>query len=199
MTMRAATMAVMVAAALMIGVAPVEAGPPWISVEYPTNPHHPSTRDAAFLVRVYHHATSITAKVTGRAEGIVDGRRTSSPIIVEATALPGVYAVSGLPEGRGDWIAVVTMANGSAVASAVVTLGPGGAVSSVTVPSDRTADGWSVPRAVTDADIALGLRQAAALSAATRSLGDSPAGAALPVLLLLPVALVAVRVGRNRR
>jgi hypothetical protein len=204
MTMRTSAVTLMLAAALTIGAAPAAAGPPWISVEYPTNPHHPTTRNAAFLVRIYHHSTSIQAKVTGRAEGMVDGRRTSRPLTVEPTALPGVYAVSGLPDGRGDWVAIVTMADGSAIASAVVTLGPGGAVSSATVPSDRTADGWSVPRAVTDADIALGLRQAAALSAATRNLGDqpasdSPAGAALPALMLLPVALVAAGWKSRRR
>ena len=47
--------AAMIAAALVTLAAPALAGPPWISVEHPSNPHHPSTRGAAFLVRAYHH------------------------------------------------------------------------------------------------------------------------------------------------
>ena len=31
------------------------AGPPWIAIEYPANPHDPNTRGAFLTVRTYHH------------------------------------------------------------------------------------------------------------------------------------------------
>lgn len=200
--MRTAGRTVTAIAALLMAASPAAAGPPWISVEYPTNPHHPSTRDAAFLVRVYHHSTSITARVTGRAEGRVDGRRTSVPLTVEATATAGVYAIRGLPEGDGDWVAVIAMADQTATASVVVALGPDGSVVDVRVPSERSPDGWLIPRAVTDADIETGLRHAAAVASATRSLGDAPAGpagASVPILLLIPAGIVAAAGVRRAR
>src|SRR5690606_32789668 len=80
--------------ALILGpVATAHAGPPWIAIELPANPHHASTRDATLLVRAYHHSTLLNAPVHGTAEGIVDGRRVSLPLELTATNQPGVYAV----------------------------------------------------------------------------------------------------------
>ena len=49
------------------------AGPPWIAIEYPVNPHDAGTRGALLTVRTYHHGELMSYDVTGTAEGIVDG------------------------------------------------------------------------------------------------------------------------------
>jgi len=201
-TTRSATAMSGALAALLIAASPALAGPLWISVEYPTNPHHPSTRNAAFLVHAYHHTTAIDTRITGRAEGLVDGRRTSVELEVQSTALSGVYAVSGLPKAVGDWVAVITITEENQVASAIVTLGPDGAVVDVDVPSSRSRDGWTVPRAATEADVATGLRQAAVLATAFGKVGKRPVDtgrAGLALLLLLPAGVVVAAGLRGRR
>ena len=90
-TLLAASLAIVAAAgaastlSAAIGVEPAEsrppraerhmAGPPWISIEYPPSPYDRATRDAFLLVHAYHHATPADFPVSGRAEGVVDGKR----------------------------------------------------------------------------------------------------------------------------
>ncbi|MGH7503643.1 MAG: hypothetical protein ACREL7_18095 [Longimicrobiales bacterium] len=193
---------------LLLGIAAsASAGPPWISIEFPTNPHHPSTRDAAFLVRLYHHSTSIDVPLTAVAHGLADGKRMTLPLRVAPTNLAGVFAVRGLPEDANGWVAVVTMQESEhASATALVTLGPKGEVVAVNVPSYTTNDGWVVPRNVTDDDIETRVSQAQILAKAYRSMAAPPAqdaaGATLPLMVLIslaPIGLIAARVGRTRR
>ncbi len=141
------------------------AGPPWIAVEIPSNPHHPSTRGATFLVRAYHHSSALDVPMRGTAEGLVDGKRRSLPLSIQKTNTPGVFAVrADLPE-QGTWIVAVTIADGEATATALVTLSRSGEVRDVQVPSNRSRDGWTVPRAVTAEDIETQLRTAAKVAA----------------------------------
>ena len=51
------------------GVAPTSYGPPFLSLEVPPNPMRPDTRDAAMLIRVFHHGSPAGYKIQGRAEG----------------------------------------------------------------------------------------------------------------------------------
>jgi hypothetical protein len=199
---------VLFAVLLLAGVAAsASAGPPWISVEYPTNPHHPSTRDAAFLVRLYHHSTSISVPLTAVAHGLSNGKRASVQLRVDATSLPGVFAVRGLPADANGWVAVVTMRQSeNASATALVTLGPKGEVVAVNVPSNKTADGWIVPREVTDTEIETRVAQAQVLAKAYRAVAEpvgDAAGAGLPLALLplglAPLGLIAARARRTRR
>jgi len=195
------TMAVLAGAALFIAATPVLAGPPWISIEYPSNPHHPSTRDAAFLVRLYHHSDAIEVPVTGRAEGMVRGQRRSVDVKVSRTAFAGLYAVSGLPSEAGSWVVVITMKQGESPATALITLGNDGAPLTVRVPSRRTADGWVVPVGVKIADIDAAVAQADRFAAALQQVNQPagpPAGAILP-WLLLPAGLIAASRVRRRR
>lgn len=143
-------------------------GPPWISVEYPANPHHPTTRDATFLVHTYHHSTSIVVPMKAVAEGLVNGKRTSVPLDITPTDRAGVYAVRAAVPESGTWLVAVTLEEGeSSTATALVTLGRDGTVMTARVPSTRTRDGWVVPRSVTAADID------AELQAARRFAGDA--------------------------
>lgn len=186
-----------VAAALLILAAPVVAGPPWLSVELPSNPHHPSTRGAAFLVHAYHHSEINHAPVTARIEGLVKGERRTLPLVVEETNRPGVYAVRGDLPKAGTWIAVVTLTAGpKSAAHAIVRLDRDGRVASVDVPSDRTADGWTVPRALRAGEIDAALHQAAQVAARDDWFGRGTAFAGLGVL---PLGLVLLGVLRSRR
>ena len=84
-------------------------GPPWISVEYPANPHDPSTRNASFLIRTYHHGDAIEPPMRAVAEGLVDGQRRTVKLEVRPTGLRGVFAVHcDLPD-QGVWIVAVTL------------------------------------------------------------------------------------------
>lgn len=172
------------ALSLMVA-APLLAGPPWISVEVPANPHHPSTRGAAFMVRLYHHSDAIEMPVKGRAEGWVKGKRVSAPLRLTPTVQSGVYAVRDLPKEAGAWVLVITMEQSpTQTATALVRLGPQGEVASVHVPSDVSRDGWYIPRAVTPADVEAELKQAVAMVEANELVGNGAAAAALPWLVL---------------
>ncbi|HSJ08420.1 MAG TPA: hypothetical protein VK928_00865 [Longimicrobiales bacterium] len=167
------------------------AGPPWISVEMPANPHHPSTRDATLLVRAYHHSTGLNAPLRGSAEGIVDGRRVSLPLDLRPTNQAGVFALATpLPKG-GTWVLAITLReSGESSATALVTVDTHGRVVAVDVPSGRSRDGWTVPRAVDAGDIEAALRAAHVAHGGTPA--DSPAGRlayALPLLLIGGVAV----------
>ena len=137
------------------------AGPPWISIELPANPHHATTRDATMLVRAYHHSNALNAALTGTAEGIVDGKRVSLPLELRRTNQVGVYAVNTpLPKG-GTWILAVTVSESeTSTATALVTVDPRGRIVAVEVPSSKSRDGWTVPRRVQKSDIEAALRSA---------------------------------------
>jgi hypothetical protein len=97
-------------------------------------------------------------------------------------------------------VVVITMKQGESPASAIVTMGPDGAPLAVQVPSTKSRDGWTIPRAATEADIAFAVqradRLAQAMTQATTRTGMS--GAMLP-LLLVPVGFVAVGLRRTLR
>lgn len=187
-----------VAALLALATAgPVLAGPPWISVEIPANPHHPSTRGALMMVRTYHHSSTLAAPVTARAEGILKGRRVSVVLDVAETMTPGVYSVRTRPDREGTWVVVVTLtADRENTASAIVALDREGQVASVEVPSRETPDGWTVPRAVTQDDIESALRDAVRVADAQKGVWSRGGLASLPIGL---VALLAIAAAARRR
>lgn len=152
----------LLSATLLLGLAAsAHAGPPWISIEMPANPHHASTRNATLLVRAYHHSAALNVPIRGVAEGIVDGRRVSLPLELEATHQAGVFAlVTPLPKG-GTWVLALTLTESAdATATALVTVDHGGRIVAVDVPSDDSRDGWKVPRRVQQRDIEAALRAA---------------------------------------
>ena len=174
------------AAALTFALASAaHAGPPWISIELPANPHHATTRNASMLVRAYHHSTSVNAPLTGIAEGIVDGRRVSLPLELRSTNQPGVFALTTpLPKG-GTWVMAITLTESStATATALVTVDPQGRIVAVDVPATRTRDGWMVPRSVDADDVETALR------AAHIAYNDEDAAPAYSLAIVLPLLLV---------
>lgn len=172
--------------------APLLAGPPWISIEYPTNPFHADTRGAIALVHTFHHGTAVQYPVSARAEGIVKGRRVSVPLQVRATYRPGVWAIRGdLPENGTAWVIVATMNAGSAEASASALLGLDGdmELAAVKVPT-RMQDDWIIPQVASDAEVDAMLRRTVAVARASRGvspdLGVLPGALGLLGLMLAP-------------
>jgi hypothetical protein len=142
-------------------------GPPWISIEMPANPFDHASRGAFLLVHAFHHGTELGLPVTGRAEGIVNGQRRTVKLRFEATSRPGVYALQNLWGTEGTWTLVITAAQGPGDgATALVELSADGRVA-VSVPSRQERD-WTIPRAVTDAEVETALRARAAAVVGTR-------------------------------
>jgi hypothetical protein len=144
------------------------AGPPWIAIEYPSNPHDPATRDALLTVRTYHHGDLMSYYLTGTAEGIVNGRRQTMPLDIRRLPQAGIYAVRWQKPAQGNWMLVITSSqeqNGPPAATALVTIDSRGGVASVNVPFDTIENGkWRVPRRVAAAEIDAMLKGAATLA-----------------------------------
>ncbi len=132
--------------ALALIAPPAHAGPPWISVELPANPHDPATRGALLVLHTYHHGTPVAQPITCTLEGIVKGDRRSVTCQAVATARGGVYAIRGNVPTDGLWMLVVTSREEHASAQILVDFSRDGQVAAVRVPARSTEGGrWSVP------------------------------------------------------
>ena len=131
------------------------AGPPWIAIEYPVNPHDPNTRGAFCTVRTYHHGDLMSFDVSGTAEGMVKGKRQSVRLDIRRLPQAGTYAVRWQKPAEGKWALVISTArDGQSMASALIDVDARGRVASVSVPSDPIEGGrWQVPRKVAGAEL----------------------------------------------
>jgi hypothetical protein len=109
------------------GVTPASYGPPFLSLEVPPNPMRQDTREAALVVRVFHHGSPAGYKIQGRAEGLVDGERRSIRLDLEPTSDTGVYSVRRQWPTEGEWILAIGVAE-HAEATLLVEMGPNGGV-----------------------------------------------------------------------
>ena len=136
------------------------AGPPWIAIEYPANPHDPNTRGAFLTVRTYHHGDLMSYEIAGTAEGLVNGKRQSVKLDIRRLPQAGTYAVRWEKPADGSWALVIsTTRDGAAMASALIDIDARGRVASVTVPSNPIEGGrWLVPRRVASAELEAILR-----------------------------------------
>ncbi|MBW3554630.1 MAG: hypothetical protein KY466_14035 [Gemmatimonadetes bacterium] len=175
------------------------AGPPWIAIEYPANPHDPETRDALLVVRTYHHESPAGGEMSARAVAVVEGRRVSTPLQVGATSRSGVYAIRGTLPGTGASVVTVTRGAGTGGATALIAMSHDREILTVRVPHRSVENGrWIVPRAATTAEVDQLLVTASAMSeAATSARLAAGAGAALLLLVALPSG--AWLAGRRRR
>jgi hypothetical protein len=130
------------------------AGPPWIAIEFPANPFDRASSDAFLTVRTYHHGEIVAKTVTGTAEGVVNGKRTSMKLDIRAGSQPGTYAVRWQRPAVGRWVLVINSGTEGVVdATAVVEISPTGNVANITVPTRAIANGWISPRPVASAEI----------------------------------------------
>ena len=185
---------------------PVDAGPPWISVEYPANPFDRATEGALAIVHTYHHGDAISFPVRGTAEGLVGGERQTIPLDLRNTSRSGVYAAfADLPD-EGSWVLAVHMTDTEVdiEASILVALDDRRDLAAVRV-AHSIMDGWIVPRAASAAEIEELLIATDKFATIRREVGLTRgpevgtfrlAGFGA-LLLLVPIGLVAVR--RRRR
>jgi len=149
----------MITAAALAAVAALVVGPPWISIEYPANPHDRATTGAMLYVHVFHHAQPIAYPLEGTAEGIVNGERRSIKLKFTQTARPAVYGLSRQWPTEGVWTLVIKTSTGdhTSEATAVVELGADGEIASVRVPTRRQGE-WTIPTDVSMDDVVRALR-----------------------------------------
>ncbi|MEO8226126.1 MAG: hypothetical protein ABI637_01790 [Gemmatimonadota bacterium] len=184
---RAALIALSSFVALAGASSPAFAGPPWISIELPANPLDATTRDAFLIVHTYHHATVVNFALTGRAIGMVDGKRQSIDLAFTRTSIAGAYALRRNWPTQGTWVlAINTGVEGGP--TALVGIGADGEVRSVKVPR-QAGQAWGRP--ATDRDIDAALQSLAASDTAS---GKSLAGLAV----LLPLGIGAAFARRRR-
>ena len=131
--------------------------PPWLSIESPVNPFDPTARGAAFLVHaVFREGQAQLSDLTGKAEGLVDGSRRSTPLRFDTTGRPGVFAVRRQWPSDGTWLLRIALQH----TTAIVTLDRNGNVASVRVPTEL-AGGNQLPRPVGAKEIDSTLAEAA--------------------------------------
>lgn len=176
------------AAALLALPAVAVAGPPWVSIELPANPLDRTTRGAYLLVHSFHHERAITMNIAGRAEGIVNGKRTSIPLRFRETARGAVYALDQSWPKDGAWLLVITTGavNGKGGATALVGVGPDGEVRSVRVPNRKQGE-WIIPTDPTAQEIESQLKTLAGMD------GEDGVHLGFLPLILLPLGVVALR------
>lgn len=179
-------------AALSALATPAFAGPPWISAEFPANPHETATRGAYLLVHTYHHGTPTQFPLTGTAEGMVNGRRQTLRLEIVATSKPGVYAVRFKPQAGGTWVLAFNLGERDG-AGMLVAVGKDGLPTTAQVPTSTAEGGrWIIPRTITNQDIESALRAQTALNgAAPVDVGSSgvPAGALVALALVIGIPL----------
>jgi hypothetical protein len=142
------------------------AGPPWISIESPVNPHDPNTRNAYLTVRVYHHGDLVNNDIAGTAEGLVNGKRQSMKLDIRRLPQTGVFAVYWKKPAAGHWALLISTSNeGHFLANALVDVDDQGRIASVSVPSVPIEGGrWRSPRQVAASELESILRGNRALS-----------------------------------
>jgi hypothetical protein len=84
------------------------------------------SRDNGLLVEAQGCRDYSQAKVTGRAEGIVNGKRQSVTLELSAGGKPGAYTVRKQWPAEGKWVLVFRGASGSLVTHTIVEFRPGG-------------------------------------------------------------------------
>lgn len=141
-------------------------GPPHIKVEQVTDAKHAPTPGAVLLVVGDHHQDSNRPAVTGRAEGVRDGRRMSKPITLTATSTKGRFGVTRQWNAGSPWLLVFTVAQDDhgdfGAAESVVKVDAAGKVVAIEYPKQRNARGDQYGRRATPAEIDAALTTLAA-------------------------------------
>jgi hypothetical protein len=84
-------------------------GPPSIKVEAVANPATAAVKGALFMVTARHHQDPEGATVTGRAEGLVAGKRVSKTLTLTPAGSEGVYGVLRQWDAGQPWVLVFTI------------------------------------------------------------------------------------------
>jgi len=95
-----------------------------LQVGPPTAGNAQPAKTSLFVVRPGGCADPAAARITGTAEGIVDGVRRSVPLTLVALPTPGVYAVPRDWNNAGAWIVSLVGTCAGKTAGAIVSIGP---------------------------------------------------------------------------
>lgn len=99
----------------------------FIRVESPSGWKNGGPKKPALVVRAYADGEATSARLTARAEGMVDGKRQS----IELKTVPvanGIYAIEQQWPAKGDWIVAVSGRQQGITCSKIVELGPDGTI-----------------------------------------------------------------------
>ena len=77
----------------------------------------------SFAVRMEECEDLGKAQISGTAEGLVNGSRLSTPIMLAPVGAPGVYLVEDTWSNEGTWVVNLSATCGSAKAGAIVAMG----------------------------------------------------------------------------
>ena len=97
--------------------------------------HAPASNDAVLLVEAQGCHDYSQAKITGVAEGLVQGKRQSVAIDLAPTSKPGQYEVRRQWPAEGKWVLVLSGTFGGAHTHTIVELGPDGHLLPDSAPS----------------------------------------------------------------
>ena len=130
-------------------------GPPHITVRPVTNqPDAPA--GAVLLVESMHHTQIADLDVTGRAEGLVNGKRVTVPLRLTRQSV-GHYALTQQWQNGTPWVLVLTAEEGTngahGVAEALVKVTAAGAFASIDYPAAGWIDKSNVPKRTSAAEI----------------------------------------------
>ena len=129
---------------------PALAGPPWISVEFRA-PRMGQSGDGYLVLRTFHHADAVGYPLSGTAEGIVDGRRTSIPLRFETMQdEAGVFVLTKVWRDGTPWILNIALDAGEHFGAGVV-IGVGASGEPAFVRFPRTVDG--ITRSATSREV----------------------------------------------
>ena len=112
--------------ALVLAGAAYAGGGFWLTVHSAQSPLGKQIPDAAVLVAVEGCATHADLKVSGTAEGVVNGERRSVTLDMTPTSKPGVWAVKKSSLGEGRWVLAIRAGITGHSIGTVVELGPNG-------------------------------------------------------------------------
>jgi hypothetical protein len=116
-------LSVLVFATLLAAAAPALAGPFFrLEIGPPVAGTSPQIKkNTAFVVRPLACADPAKSRITGVAEGYIDGARRSIALDLVPLTTPGGYAIQAQwPKGSGPWVVSLTGACGTATAGAIV-------------------------------------------------------------------------------
>jgi hypothetical protein len=138
--------------------ATVVVGPPLIKVERVTGATGAPTPGAVLLVEGSHHQYTNLPMVTGRAEGIRDGKRISKAIRLTPTASKERFGVAPQWEAGTAWVLVFTVAESGhskdfGTAEAYVAISKAGEIVAIEHPKQANARGDKYGRQVTAQEI----------------------------------------------
>jgi len=114
------------AAVVVAGAQWALAGGFFLTIGNPVAANAPQAKGAVLVVRPDGCHEPAKARISGTAEGIVNGARRSVPLKLTALPTTGVYAVNREWPAEGAWVVNLTGVYLGATTSAVVPIGPKG-------------------------------------------------------------------------